>query len=1411
MQWLRGLGRRALPFALVFFVIACGDGGCSGCDGCAVQPIPGGYPTGERIDNAAQVRLTSAGLGYLESHVDELLAAFLPGNLDVPVPRTTGEICTPGVGWPCAGYTICTSNDCAVRVEVDSVDIAPTDPNRLSVTLHGRLDSRDDAGASRDLPFSTLGSTCQATVDTRRGDRPGVVLTAEIDLVTETELARAGYTKITVASAGLVADQGLENADIDIHDCSGALGWALGPILGALKGTIVGTINDQIGGIIQGGIDDQLCTKRGMHGCPNGTFAVPNEDADSVCRYEDDGSAACVPQLLGADGQGDLGAAVLGGFSAGTHAPGQFLLAASGDGEAVDDGLTLGFYGGFRSTDRTFMSSPSHNPCVPAVDPPPLPSLEPSTLLRTDLRPSGTSGHHVGIAIAEGFLDHAGYGLFDGGMLCLGVGTRLSQQLSSGLFSLLIGSLNNLVFPRASAPISMALRPQQPPVFTIDTDPATDDLLIIDLPELAADFYVFSTERYVRFMTFSGDVSIPLGLQVEGGKIAIAIGEVTIANGAVTHSELLRESPDSIARALGPVISAFVSMLGSAIDPFDVPSVMGFNLEIPEDGIVGFAEEDQRFLGIFANLAVPGPMPITATADAELEVARVELDPDVLTLARFGQGEGPIVSLRRSGRGPTGAQLEFSHRLDGMAWSPWTRDRSVEIRDPLLRLEARHVIEARAREIGDSRTTDPTPARVEALIDVSAPAVALTQSQAGVHVAISDILTPRSALAIRYGVRDEDLGEFRPATEVLGDGDTLVWPATHDHLVLEARDEAGNVGRAQLALIRGLPRADAGCACRIDATGGRANPPMFWLAFAGLGALVRLGRRRARSQHRRGARRGGPRGGGTGSRRWRWSAAASLVLLGPILLGAGGCDCGDGGNPSTLACEETCEAAMAPATSGAICCDAVQMCVTYDLTTLCDPGFTCEGAEAITIDSSCTLTCDRCVQNPPLEPGLLATHLDMAATASGAVWLSGYGPGVPTTRPYGDLVVGSYDRGSESVGWRIIDGVPNEPPSHAPDGWRGGVSIPGDDVGEWTSMTTGTGGLYVSYYDRTHRDLKVAFSAGESGDLWIRQTVDDVADSGRYSSVALLPDGRPAVAYLRIEPPTASPGRPRSSVRVAMADITDPRGGDAWTTTEVAAAEIDCRPELCDEGDRCLEDGRCVTPTEDCGDPCDSATACFMAVCEAALGDPYVEDMPPAVGLYNDMVATDSGLALVFYNRREGNLYGTSFDGATWAEPFLIDGHGVADPDVGDCGAGAALFVDESGVWHVTYIDGSEETLRYARVEDGVAATELVDDGSTDGESPHPDGRHLVGDDSAVVVAPSGEIRVVYQDATSHRAMLARRMPADAEWSIRVLDMLDHTGFWLSQTLLGDTSLVATFWREGEGQSGNGVRFLAVD
>ncbi len=1369
---------------IVLAVFACGGGGCSGCAQCGLTPIPGGFPVSQpRIANSGQIRLTEGGIQFIEDNAPAIVEMVNGGPLDFDVPRSE-------VDAPIGTATVCPSPPCTIHMQIHSLELTPTSPNRLHAVIR--------AIVTGTVPVQYLG-TNNIIIDTHAGSRPYVAVQTDITFANEPRSPRTGFTRIDVGAISLVDGQGIENEDITLR---GGISF----ILNLFKTQLIRMLTDQISGLSNGLVGDNLCTKAGETGCPTGTVA-DGRGPDAICRFSAGG--ACVPILLGMDGQGDMGNAFLGGFSPGTHAPIQLVLASGGDGSAINSGMSLYMTGGFLSYDRAFTRTPGHNPCVPQLPQPDAPDVARVMSFQGNVIPGTSTPVHLGIGIAEDYLNYAGYGMFDSGMLCLGIGTRLSQQLSTGLFSALVPTLRQLTYPAGSSPISIAVRPQLPPTFAVGTA-ADDALLTITLPQAQMDFYVWSQERYIRFMTYQTDLVIGMNLSVAGGQIVPEIVAVTPTNSSVLNSEILTERPEALAMTIETVITSFAGMLTSSISPIDLPPIdvngdgrPDIQINVPEGGVRGVSDAGERFLGIFANLAMAPRSPLTFPIDTTLEVSDLVVNPETMGQDTFGQNGRNSVWLHFGAEGPEGVDYEYSYRIDGALWSPWTRERRIQIDDALLLMQAHHYIEARARIAGRLETADATPARAELLIDVLAPDVTLEASERGlgVHVIADDIVTAADALEMRWRIVDGGWSSWGPVTDLDADPSLVQ---------VEVRDEAGNVGRSSAPLIRGIPNPAGGgsCDCRAAVgSGSSSGAPLGLLStLFVLGGFFLRRSRRATKEARR-------------ERRPFDGAALVLALVVASSLVVTGCDCGGGGGggddasvgtdaPPVACGGAVCEAASPPGvTRGSMCCESTSMCVDYDLATICGAGFTCALAN-LTIDGSCNVTCSSCEALPPLATGLLATDLDLVV-ASADAYLSGYAPGVPGGASYGDLVFGTLGAGSSDVAWEIVDGVPADGRiTGAIDGWRGGNSTPGDDVGRWTSMARSADGtFYIAYYDVTNTALKIAI--GTPG-AWTSHTVDATGDAGRYTSIVLTSSGAPAIAYQRIELADDGSGRVHSAVRVATAASATPSSTADWTSTEVSGSNGACRPQFCGEGQVCLESGTCATPTTDCSDACGSDAACVSGACQAKLATAFVEDLPPTRGLYAQLATTSAGLALTFYDRAEGNLYGAAFDGSSWGAPFLIDGYGRTG-GTGDSGIGSSLFVDGSGTWHVTYVDGTDEGLRYAQVTGGsVTVRELVDDGTTDGTTPHTDGRHLVGDDSSVVVTTGGEVRVAYQDATSHTVMIARR--SGTSWSQSVLDAEDHTGFWVEQALSDDGSRVATWWRRQMARSTvNGVRVLSAD
>jgi hypothetical protein len=495
----------------------------------------------------------------------------------------------------------------------------------------------------------------------------------------------------------------------------------------------------------------------------------------------------------------------------------------------------------------------------------------------------------------------------------------------------------------------------------------------------------------------------------------------------------------------------------------------------------------------------------------------------------------------------------------------------------------------------------------------------------------------------------------------------------------------------------------------------------------------------------------------------------------------------------------------------------------------CGSPFLCDELEEPTAANNCSF-------GAPLDPGQLATHLDVAAAADETVMLSGYAPGRATRTRYGDLVVGLVSNGE--VEWSIVDGVPAGSPVQSsginpdPDGWRGGITAAGDNVGEFNAIAFSPAGVVgISYYDRTNGDVKFAYSR-DGGTTWSIQTVFSDGDSGRYTSLAFMVDGRPAISFLSMVPSEDPAQPPRSVVRVAVSAVPltadmAPGASTDWVTTPVVAepgTAMACRTDLCGGGLLCLTTGVCAAESADADVDCShvdedgvtqvgcAGTSCVAVpvtpatptgfACLEVIDEDFIEDAPEANGIYTSLRATNTGLALVWHDRVRRTLMGSAFNATnnTWRAPFRIDGFDAVGS--GDAGYNADLFIDAAGNWHVAYVDGAFEELRHAAIDGTTLANAnptLVRSRVDDGTRP-PRERSIVGSDADIVVLNSGEVRIVYQDSTQAEALVAIRAAGQGSWVLQggnagdPLDTEDSTGFWTCQTLIGDTSHMATWW-----------------
>lgn len=549
---------------------------------------------------------------------------------------------------------------------------------------------------------------------------------------------------------------------------------------------------------------------------------------------------------------------------------------------------------------------------------------------------------------------------------------------------------------------------------------------------------------------------------------------------------------------------------------------------------------------------------------------------------------------------------------------------------------------------------------------------------------------------------------------------------------------------------------------------------------------------------------------------------------------------------------------------------------------LCEPGFFCEVPIFDPANpAACGVICESACIRRELQPGTLSQQLDVTQTASGTVMLSGYSPGDGANAIfYRDLVVGEYDPAADAVEWEIIDGT--DPDAvwdgfYAQDSWRDGIRAPGPDVGRYSSIVANGEDLIVSYEGTSTRTLKVAV---RNAGAWTTHVVDDIdgdidppvglpsASRVVYTSIALDAANLPVIAYGVRQSALDALSQPTGLIRIARATVPLPTQTSDWSTPVDLVdtiVEIGCLQGdgLCHEDATCVSigttgRGHCVPTvgTGDCAASCGDDAVCDNGTCAPAR---TIGDLMDAQGLYNNLVRTEEGFGLVWYDRSvtrpapggtgnivvAGDLTGgntllrtagavftdaligrpieiaglpgrrivltvptaatltfsgvpapASLPGATytlfdstggtaygmrfadadadWSDNtrFAIQGYQTNPPGqmlYGDCGIAASLFVQPNAageaddIWHITFVDGSFERLRYVTVNSANAVTGMttVDDGYPGANRPSDrpmlgGERRLVGDGSSIVVSSDGEVRIGYHDSTRVYPIIAR-------------------------------------------------------
>lgn len=453
--------------------------------------------------------------------------------------------------------------------------------------------------------------------------------------------------------------------------------------------------------------------------------------------------------------------------------------------------------------------------------------------------------------------------------------------------------------------------------------------------------------------------------------------------------------------------------------------------------------------------------------------------------------------------------------------------------------------------------------------------------------------------------------------------------------------------------------------------------------------------------------------------------------------------------------------------------------------------------------------------------GAPGSYTSLAKASDGTLWVAGYNDGLLDEGDrllWGDLVVGKYDETANQIDWQTVDGLPTRAEGtcaeRSSSSWRNGESGSGDNVGLYTSIQVSPSGQpMVAYYDATNKRLK--FAVNDDG--WKTFTVKELSgsDIGRFAKM-LLVDGKPVIAFLQID--AGANGATRSSIVVARSNVAVPTSSEDFRFGEIAIEDTNpCTSTSCASSDACVHStGICTAKVGGCTPAdCGQDKACVLIAekptCVATRG--AIQTYPDVFGNFIAFAKGPERLGIAVYDRPHGNLVALAEQGdGTWKRTIVDGEKGLrADKsavDTGDVGIAPSLQIDVGGTWHLSYVNALDETLRYITIAgDVIREPVIVDDATGVDGVPFSDGKHLVGDDSAIRV-DGDTVTIYYQDATAGtlRRALGKTDGKSGTWELRALPQPNKFGGFFPQIVPGDNR-VTNFWEQtdiaGKSRSGD--------
>lgn len=539
------------------------------------------------------------------------------------------------------------------------------------------------------------------------------------------------------------------------------------------------------------------------------------------------------------------------------------------------------------------------------------------------------------------------------------------------------------------------------------------------------------------------------------------------------------------------------------------------------------------------------------------------------------------------------------------------------------------------------------------------------------------------------------------------------------------------------------------------------------------------------------------------------SSRCRFRTCGPLGECAEGQSCFQGECMADLPCQGTCG-------PGKGCVATIDRCQDYAMPTdrpmaacpmTCAPGFIATFNNPRNIWDSCSLPDVACVcaELPALRSNDLGRFSAIAAHPANAIYVSAY------DGQFGDLVVVKYGLDGKKLATEYVDGVPSAAVKYGPSGARGGVVEPGPDVGRYTDIAVSQGRVYVSYYDSSGGNLKVAIR--DTAGVWSKHQVDGAqADLGLYSSIAIDGNGVPGISYFQrggdstfnvMDCPAPRPTGPTkyvTALKFARASGPTPTSEANWAISTLAC--LSRPPPLCDACNGiCADPGTgpgCFTAGSACTATCDASNESCVSVngadvCAKNFTPPDLQQVLPGVGLFSSLAFKGTDAVIAYMQRTvptmgpaDGDLFALSVSSTgTVSAPVLIDGSGDTGyfPDV-------KIEAQTMSVG-IGYHDFSSKAFKFyfARQLQAGVSPEIIDRGV---DPARPGNQGWVGTDSAIVFGPSGVVWALYQDATRGDLKLAKRT---ATWSVEASPRTEGAVGFFADAVFSDGTLFTSHAR----------------